>query len=139
MLSTDTCLIERKLASSISRREFLAATGAEALALARGDALASADAPAQKKPNVVVILADDLGYADLGCQGCKDIATPNCDSLAASGVRFTNGYACHPVCSPSRAGLVYLGVRRPSFGLSAESFTRPATCLFHHIGEQYES
>lgn len=58
------------------------------------------------KPNVVVILADDLGYADLGCQGCKDIPTPNIDSIARNGVRFTDGYANHPVCSPSRAGLM---------------------------------
>ena len=63
-------------------------------------------AVAADKPNIIVILADDLGYADLGCQGCKDIPTPNIDSIAAGGVRFTDGYATHPVCSPSRAGLV---------------------------------
>jgi len=60
----------------------------------------------QSKPNIVVILADDLGYADLGCQGCRDIPTPHTDSLAENGVRFTDGYANHPVCSPSRAGLL---------------------------------
>jgi len=53
-----------------------------------------------------VILADDLGYADLGCQGCKDIPTPNIDSIATNGVRFTNGYVSCPVCSPTRAGLM---------------------------------
>lgn len=61
---------------------------------------------ARRKPNIVVILADDLGYAGLGCQGCPDIPTPHIDSLAANGVRFTDGYANHPVCSPSRAGLL---------------------------------
>ncbi|MEX0321393.1 MAG: sulfatase-like hydrolase/transferase [Puniceicoccaceae bacterium] len=60
----------------------------------------------QKKPNIIVILADDLGYADLSCQGCEDIPTPHIDSIAESGIRFTNGYANHPVCSPSRAGLL---------------------------------
>jgi len=55
-------------------------------------------------PNIIIFLADDLGYADIGANGCKDIATPNIDSIAKSGVRFTDGYANHPVCSPSRAG-----------------------------------
>ena len=50
------------------------------------------------KPNIVIILADDLGYADLGCQGCKDIPTPHIDSIAKNGIRFTDGYANHPVC-----------------------------------------
>lgn len=64
--------------------------------------------PAQtgRPPNVVVILADDLGYADVGFQGLTDFATPNIDRLAESGVRFTNGYVSHPFCSPSRAGLL---------------------------------
>ena len=53
-----------------------------------------------------MIIADDLGYRDLGCQGCSDIPTPYIDSLAANGVRFTDGYATAPVCSPSRAGLM---------------------------------
>jgi arylsulfatase A-like enzyme len=58
------------------------------------------------KPNVLVILADDLGYADLGCQGSPDVKTPNIDSLATRGVRCTAGYATAPQCSPSRAGLL---------------------------------
>ena len=60
----------------------------------------------QAKPNIVVILADDLGYAELGCQGAKDLPTPRIDSLADNGVRFTNGYVSAPVCCPSRAGLL---------------------------------
>jgi arylsulfatase A-like enzyme len=67
----------------------------------------AADQSARRKPNVVLIVADDLGYADLGCQGqSKDVKTPNIDALAASGVRFTNGYVSCPVCSPTRAGLL---------------------------------
>ena len=57
-------------------------------------------------PNVILILADDLGYADVGFQGLKDFATPNIDRLAGSGIRFTSGYVSHPYCSPSRAGLL---------------------------------
>ncbi len=60
-----------------------------------------------KPPNLIVIVADDLGYADIGAQGrSKDVRTPNVDSIAANGVRFTNGYVSCPVCSPTRAGLM---------------------------------
>jgi arylsulfatase A-like enzyme len=58
------------------------------------------------QPNIIIFLADDLGYADIGVNGCKDIPTPHIDSLAKNGVRFTDGYATHSVCSPSRAGLM---------------------------------
>lgn len=58
-----------------------------------------------RKPNVIVILADDLGFADLGVQGGKDIPTPNIDSLAKNGVRCTQAYVSCPYCSPTRAGL----------------------------------
>lgn len=58
------------------------------------------------KPNVLVIVGDDMGYADVGVHGCKDIPTPNLDALAQSGVRFTNGYVSGPYCSPTRAGLL---------------------------------
>jgi arylsulfatase A-like enzyme len=63
-------------------------------------------AAAAEKPNILVIVADDLGYADCGVQGCTDVPTPHIDALARAGVRFTNGYASGCVCSPSRAGLV---------------------------------
>lgn len=59
-----------------------------------------------QKPNILVILADDLGYADIGVQGCPDVPTPHIDSLARNGVRFTNGYVSGPYCSPTRAGLL---------------------------------
>jgi arylsulfatase A-like enzyme len=58
------------------------------------------------RPNVLFIVGDDMGYADVGFQGCKDIPTPNLDALAASGVRFTSGYVSGPYCSPTRAGLM---------------------------------
>ncbi len=59
-----------------------------------------------QKPNVIVIMADDLGYADVGFNGCKDIPTPNIDKIANSGIKFTNGYTTYSVSSPSRAGFI---------------------------------
>lgn len=59
-----------------------------------------------KKPNFIIILADDLGYADLSLNGSKQIPTPNIDKLAETGINFTNGYVSAPVCSPSRAGIL---------------------------------
>ena len=59
-----------------------------------------------KRPNIVVILADDLGWADLSCYGSTFYETPNLDKLAKQGVRFTNGYAACPVCSPTRASMM---------------------------------
>src|SRR5262245_50062188 len=76
------------------------------LALAIGfgpSALAAAPKP---KPNIVIILADDLGFADVGFHGCRDIPTPNLDALARNGVRCSNGYVSGPYCSPTRAGLL---------------------------------
>jgi arylsulfatase A-like enzyme len=64
-----------------------------------------AESPIQR-PNIVVIVADDLGYNDVGFHGGKQIPTPNLDKLAAEGVQFTNGYVSCPVCSPTRAGLL---------------------------------
>jgi arylsulfatase A-like enzyme len=61
---------------------------------------------ADRHPNVVLLLADDLGYGELGCQGNREIPTPHIDSIAAGGVRFTNGYVTAAFCSASRAGLL---------------------------------
>jgi arylsulfatase A-like enzyme len=69
-------------------------------------ALASVPLRAAAKPNILLIVGDDMGYADVGFHGCKDIPTPNLDALAASGVRFTSGYVSGPYCSPTRAGLL---------------------------------
>ncbi|MCU0725302.1 MAG: sulfatase-like hydrolase/transferase, partial [Planctomycetes bacterium] len=76
------------------------------LALLLLSAAAIAGEPAKRPPNVVLILADDLGYADLGAQGGRDIKTPAIDSIATAGIRFTNGYVPCPVCAPTRAGLL---------------------------------
>jgi arylsulfatase A-like enzyme len=61
---------------------------------------------AEPKPNILVIVSDDQGYADAGFNGCKDIPTPNLDALAKSGLRCTSGYVTHPFCSPTRAALM---------------------------------
>ena len=59
-----------------------------------------------RRPNILLIVSDDLGYADIGVYGSRDIPTPNIDRLAREGVRFTNGYVSGPYCSPTRAGLM---------------------------------
>jgi arylsulfatase A-like enzyme len=61
---------------------------------------------AEKMPNILIILADDMGYGDAGCNGCKDIPTPHIDSIAGNGARFTDGYVTAPQCAPSRSGLL---------------------------------
>src|SRR5215475_8572635 len=66
----------------------------------------NASAAEVRKPNIVFILADDLGYTDVACFGSKYYETPNIDKLAADGVRFTNAYSCGPNCQPTRAALM---------------------------------
>ena len=61
---------------------------------------------AQEKPNIIFILADDLGYGDLSCYGANDLQTPNIDILAKQGITFTRAYANSTVCSPSRASIL---------------------------------
>ena len=70
---------------------------------------------ATRPPNILLILADDLGYAELGCQGAKDIPTPHLDSLARNGIRCTAGYVTASFCTPSRAGLL-TGRNQTRFG-----------------------
>jgi arylsulfatase A-like enzyme len=74
--------------------------------LAAAYCLFAANGAGAEKPNLVLILADDLGYRDVGFNGGKDIPTPHIDSIAAGGVRFTDAYVTYSVCSPSRAGLI---------------------------------
>ena len=80
----------------------------------------AASAAAADKPNMIIFFADDLGYADIGVYGCEDIPTPHVDSIANNGVKFTDGYATHPVCSPSRAGLMS-GMYQHRFGFEHNS------------------
>ena len=75
-------------------------------ALVFSDVAAQSRAGTQSRPNVVLILMDDLGYGDLGSYGVKDAKTPNLDRLAREGVRLTDAYANGPNCSPTRAGLI---------------------------------
>ena len=89
---------------------------------------AAALGAAAERPNVVLILADDLGYGDVGFNGCRDIPTPHLDALAAGGVRFANGYSSHPFCSPMRAAqgstLQVLQRKSGRFGTRARRKTR---------------
>ena len=73
-------------------------------ALALG--LEATSATAADRPNILVIVADDLGYADIGVHGGESVPTPNIDALAGSGIRCTNGYVSCPYCSPTRAGFL---------------------------------
>jgi arylsulfatase A-like enzyme len=82
----------------LTRRRMLTATAAAPLSLVAQ--------PASPPPNIVFILADDLGYADLSCYGRRDYRTPNVDRLAASGLRFTQAYANSAVCSATRTALI---------------------------------
>lgn len=102
--------------TTISRREFIKAAGLSfaAFVLPGCSSVAARQSvgkgrPAGTwagKPNIVYILADDLGYADVGCYGQKRIRTPNIDKLAAEGMKFTQHYSGNPVCAPSRCALM---------------------------------
>jgi len=71
---------------------------------------------AQDRPNILIILADDLGYNDVGFTGCKDIKTPQIDKLANNGIVCKNAYVTHSYCGPSRAGLL-TGRYQARFGM----------------------
>jgi len=68
--------------------------------------LQAAEPKATKRPNIIIILADDLGWGDLGCYGNPSIRTPNLDRMATEGMRFTDFYSAAEVCTPSRAALL---------------------------------
>jgi arylsulfatase A-like enzyme len=94
-----------KSPTEITRRTLLRNTAAGTLAVATGIDRALAQDP-QRRPNIVYIMADDLGYADVACYGRPDISTPNIDSLAATGVKFLQAYANSAVCSATRTALI---------------------------------
>src|ERR1700730_11261461 len=109
--------------SGVTRREVLCNTALGTAALAAGGIGAHAQ-PASRPPNIIFILADDLGYADVSCYGRRDFTTPNIDRIAARGMRFLQGYANSAVCSASRLALITgryqyrlrLGLEEPLFG-----------------------
>lgn len=74
------------------------------------------------KPNIIVILADDMGYADAGFNGCKDIPTPHLDSMAKNGIRFSAGYVTAPQCAPSRAAFL-MGLDQNRIGCENNNVT----------------
>ncbi len=92
--------------NNYTRRDFLRAAGLGAAALAMPNRLLADEQAAVLKPNILMILVDDLGYGDLSSYGAKDLRTPNIDRLVTAGMRFDNFYANCPVCSPTRASLL---------------------------------
>lgn len=94
----------------MQRRDFLKAAGCGAVSMALPGCAKAAQrtdsGTKKRKPNIVCIIADDLGYAEVGCYGQKKIKTPNIDNLATEGMRFTQHYSGNPVCAPSRCVLM---------------------------------
>lgn len=105
-----------------SRRRFMSAAGVGAAGVALGcRTVGSArDRTGERKPNVIVILSDDHGYGSMSCMENWKIPTPNIDSIAANGVRFTDGYVTAPICGPTRAGLL-TGRYQQRFGFEENS------------------
>lgn len=94
------------MARLITRRHFLARTGPLIAGAAGIGGCHVSRLATARSPNIVLIMADDLGYGDVGCYGCEDIRTPNIDRIAAEGVRFTTFYANAPECTPTRTALL---------------------------------
>jgi arylsulfatase A-like enzyme len=130
--------------TEVTRRELLSGAAAGSVALAASSSLRPTTAVAQAtggtalSPNILFILADDLGYADLSCYGRRDFSTPNIDRIAAEGMRFTQAYANSAVCTASRVALITgryqyrlaVGLEEPlttrNVGLSPEHSTLPS-------------
>ncbi|MBT3199985.1 MAG: sulfatase [Phycisphaerales bacterium] len=94
------------MSNAISRRRFIKQATLGAAVLAAPRYLQAAEPKAARKPNIVFILADDLGWSDVNCYGHRFHETPNIDRLAAGGMKFTDAYAACPVCSPTRASIM---------------------------------
>jgi arylsulfatase A-like enzyme len=94
-----------KRTSSYTRRDFLKAIGAGTVMVSAGN-LTAAERKTVGKPNILMILVDDLGFGDLSSYGATDLRTPHIDGLMSAGMRFDNFYANCPVCSPTRAALL---------------------------------
>src|SRR5262249_13099017 len=125
---------------TISRRNLLRGAAAGSLALASGIPGSRAQNAANRPPNIIFIMADDLGYADASCYGRPDFTTPNIDRIAANGMRFMQGYANSAVCSATRTALITgryqyrlrigleepLPLNKPDVGLPPEHPTLPS-------------
>jgi arylsulfatase A len=94
--------------SGLTRRRLLKGVCGAGLALSAGGGMAADGSDAERRPNIVFILIDDLGWKDIGCAGSRYYRTPNIDRLAAEGAFFEQAYSAAPVCSPSR-GAIYSG------------------------------
>ena len=94
----------------VNRRDLLKIMGLGAASVALpGCTISSGQSESEisdSRPNILIVLCDDLGYGDLSCYGHPHIKTPNLDVLAAEGIRLTDCYAAAPVCSPARAGML---------------------------------
>lgn len=95
-----------KSGSGISRRRLLGAAGAASTLAMLPSTRLFGQTPSRRQPNIVFIMADDMGYADAGCYGARAIRTPHIDAIAAGGVQLFQGYANSPVCSPTRTALI---------------------------------
>ena len=89
-----------------SRRDFLKIAAMTGMSVTISGCVSASHKSYSGKPNIIYILADDLGYGDLGCFGQKDIRTPNLDRMAHEGIRFTQHYSGSTVCAPSRSCLM---------------------------------
>jgi len=94
------------MAKTITRRQFLAQSAGFTALAAICPGCHFSDSRDVQQPNIVLIMADDLGYRDVGCYGCNDIHTPAMDNLASEGVKFTTFYANAPECTPTRTALL---------------------------------
>ncbi|MBI9016044.1 MAG: arylsulfatase [Phycisphaerae bacterium] len=92
--------------TNYDRRNFLKLTGASMLSVMAGCSSTKVASTKKRLPNIVFVLADDLGWAELGCYGQKKIKTPNIDKLRTQGMKFTQHYSGNPVCAPSRCSLM---------------------------------
>ncbi|UCC96448.1 MAG: sulfatase [Phycisphaerales bacterium] len=115
-----------------SRRKFVSAVGLGAVGWAVSRSVATSGAAGTRKPNIVFILADDLGWAELGCCGNTFNETPHLDRLAKQGMRFTDAYAAAPVCSPYRAALM-TGLYPARVGIT--DYLRPGDT--NHLARRY--
>lgn len=95
--------MDRHKSAGLSRREFVRSAVAVTALSTMPEGLLS---PPRPRPNILFILADDLGYGDLSCYGRPDYRTPHLDRLAEQGVRLTNAYAAAPVCTPTRCAFI---------------------------------